>query len=157
MGNYAPRIGITAMLSRHNSPRDDIHNRLYEQMVRRIRSIVSDPEYAQIHADFYEDGIDWERTSRPEIFEVVTDAGTVGALKEHPTIVEFRMHPAAVEILNGYLLQNHPGAVRVSGLLGIPVTPDDTLPEFGWAGIDNFGKTVTEGTFAAPAGGTGPC
>lgn len=59
MGNYAPRIEITASLSRHNSSNDEQDNSLYTEMVGRIREVIEDPTYKRIFPMFISDGIDW--------------------------------------------------------------------------------------------------
>jgi hypothetical protein len=51
MGYQQAKAEIFASLSRHNSPRDDEDNRLWADLVRRVRAVVEEPQYAAIIAD----------------------------------------------------------------------------------------------------------
>lgn len=50
MGYDEQRLEVVAKVSRHNSPKDDRHDALWEGMCERIRSIVEEPEYKEIRA-----------------------------------------------------------------------------------------------------------
>jgi hypothetical protein len=44
------RFEVVARVSRHNSPKDDRHDALWEGLCERLRSIVEEPEYEEINA-----------------------------------------------------------------------------------------------------------
>lgn len=50
MGYDARRLEIVAHVSRHNSPKDDRHDELWEDLMERIQAIVDDPKYQEIRA-----------------------------------------------------------------------------------------------------------
>lgn len=51
MGNETVVARVSAMLSRHNSPRDVEHDRLWADACARIRAVVDDPQYQPILLD----------------------------------------------------------------------------------------------------------
>jgi hypothetical protein len=53
MGSERAQMSITALLSRHNSDRDIEDNRLWAELVGRVKAIAADPRYAEIMVDVF--------------------------------------------------------------------------------------------------------
>lgn len=50
MGYDSRELRVSAAVSRHNSPRDDEHDALWDELRAKIEAIVSDPKYVPIMA-----------------------------------------------------------------------------------------------------------
>jgi hypothetical protein len=48
MGYDERRLEVVAAVSRHNSPKDDWHDELWDELQYRIRVAVEDPRYKEI-------------------------------------------------------------------------------------------------------------
>lgn len=48
MGYDTRSITVMASVSRHNSPKDDEHDALWEELQKRVGEIVEDPRYQDI-------------------------------------------------------------------------------------------------------------
>lgn len=50
MGYDERRLEVVAAVSRHNSPKDDWHDMLWDRLSAHIREVVEDPRYKEIRA-----------------------------------------------------------------------------------------------------------
>lgn len=50
MGYDRCELTVSATVSRHNSPRDDEHDALWDELRARVEAVVSDPKYTPIGA-----------------------------------------------------------------------------------------------------------
>jgi hypothetical protein len=49
MGFERVTFVITATLSRHNSDKDERHDKLWDEVTKRIEEIINDPKYTEIN------------------------------------------------------------------------------------------------------------
>jgi hypothetical protein len=49
MGFERVEFVVAANLSRHNSDRDDRHDKLWDEVTKRIEEIINDPKYIEIN------------------------------------------------------------------------------------------------------------
>lgn len=50
MGYDSRELKVSATVSRHNSPRDDEHDALWDELQARIEAIINEPKYEPIGA-----------------------------------------------------------------------------------------------------------
>lgn len=48
MGYERNTLQLSATLSKHNSPRDDEHEQLWEELRAQVQQVIDDPRYAAI-------------------------------------------------------------------------------------------------------------